>query len=415
MAAFASLAAAGGAVAVPAGDADPDAGTPPEVRPLCEDEHAALRWLDRVTGPLPANEERDWWSIGGTQHGILSKRYHIAFCGYAAAAVGMRGGANESNIVARILSNCIGRFLGNDVWCYSQSKDYWGLKPWAPDPCYRENVMYTGHLLQLLALYELFTGDARYWTEGFDFVWKDDRRVHYDVRKLINVTVAQMRENASGGVTCEPGLLFFSCNNHPHMALRIFSNLGHGDWTADARKWERWALAHFVRPAFGGGAVNLVYHVKSGLFYPRGNAGMDAWSILWYEPWAESRGTALALWRDAASRIDWAALGDPADEKCGSDSCCDPAKVAPTVSAAFLAAAARACGDVRTASRLEKGLDGRYLRRDGGSYWLDLKRDWRIGSTANRIIALAISNGSSFRDLLNPRRPSGRREGGVAR
>ena len=184
----------------------------------------------------------------------------------AAAAVGMRGGPGETNTVARVLSNCIGRYLGSDVWCYSQSKSYWGREPWAPDPCRRENVMYTGHLLQMLALYELFSGDMRYWTEGFDFVWRDGRKVHYDVQKLIDVTVGQMRENASGGVTCEPGLLFFPCNNHPHVALKLFKKLGHGDWTAEARTWEKWSLAHFLGPAFGGGAINVVCHVKSGVF-----------------------------------------------------------------------------------------------------------------------------------------------------
>ena len=57
--------------------------------------------------------------------------------------------------VGKVLANCFERMLRTDVWAYSQSKSYWGRTPWAPDPCYRENVMYTGHLLHLLALYEL--------------------------------------------------------------------------------------------------------------------------------------------------------------------------------------------------------------------------------------------------------------------
>ena len=163
-------------------------------------------------------------------------------CGYAAAALGMRGNAAEKATVGRILGNCIERMLRRDVWAYSQSKNYWGAKPWAPDPCYRENVMYTGHLLQLLALYECFTGDRGYWEKGFDFVWKDGRHVHYDVKRLIDVTVDQMRTNPSGGITCEPNLLFFPCNNHPHIALSLFSKLGYGDWTTDALRWEQWAV-----------------------------------------------------------------------------------------------------------------------------------------------------------------------------
>ena len=60
-------------------------------RALTADEVAALRWIDHVTGELPADREQDWWKIGGTQHGLFAKRYSLAFAGYAAAALGMRG------------------------------------------------------------------------------------------------------------------------------------------------------------------------------------------------------------------------------------------------------------------------------------------------------------------------------------
>jgi hypothetical protein len=246
----------------------------PEIKPVAlgEDELSALCWLEFVTGKLSQAQEREWWdSASVRQFGLFAKRYNIAFAGYAAAALGMRGNGAERATVGRILSNCIERMLRRDVWAYSQAKNYWGVKPWAPDPCYRENVMYTGHLLQLMAFYECFTGDRRYWEKGFDFVWKDGRIVHYDVKRLIAVIVDQMRTNPSGGITCEPDLLFFPCNNHPHIALSLFSKLGHGNWTTDARRWEQWAVKRFFKPVFGGGALNIVQHVKSGIMYPRGH------------------------------------------------------------------------------------------------------------------------------------------------
>jgi len=377
----------------------------PAALPLDADERAALAWLAYVTGPLPAAEERAWWDVGGRQFGIFSKRYPIAFAGYAAAALGLRGTAAEWRQAGEILGHCLRRYLAPEVWAYTQSRAYWGGKPWAPDPCYRENVMYTGHLLQLLALYEWFTGDDRYWRTGFDFVWKDGRRVHYTVRKLIDVTVEQMRKGATGGVTCEPGLLFFPCNNHPQIALKIFAALGHGDWSADARRWESWALAHFLHPAFGGGAFNLVYHVRGGFFYPRGQSALDGWSLAWYEPWAADRGTACALWRVAAAAIDWSAL-EAADDTRGGLGCCDPQPVSPAVTAVFLAAAARACGDAATAERLERAVDARWLQRENGRWYLAVDQAWRTGTSAMRILARAFARGSRFRDLCFP--PQGR-------
>lgn len=367
--------------------------------PMTEDERAALRWLEYVTGPLTPEEERNWWYVGGTQHGLFAKRYHIAFCGYAAAALGTRGGENERDAAGRILGRCIERMLARDVWAYSMSKSYWGRKPWAPDPCFRENVMFTGHLLQLLALYECYTHDTRYWTEGWDFVWKDGRRIHYDVKRLVAVTVEQMRFGPNGGITCEPGLMFFPCNNHPHIALAIFAALKHGDWTKEARCWEKWALAHYQRPLFGGGALSLVYHVRSGLLYSSGVSALDGWSLLWYEPWAGNRADALELWRSAAAALDWTWLENGIEQVGKFHPCCNPADVTPSVAAAFLAAAARACDDAATAERLEKITDRFLVRRDG-MLWLDTNREWRIGTTAMRIISLAESNGFRFRAFL---------------
>lgn len=369
--------------------------------PLTEDERAGLAWLEHITGPLPAAEEKDLWEIGGRQYGIFVKRYNIAFAGYAAAAIGMRGDRTIRTRAGRILGHCVERMLRTDVWAYSQAANYWGDKPWAPDPCYRENVMYTGHLLQLLAYYELFTGNRRYHRSGggWDFVWKDGRRVHYDVERLIDVTVEQMRKGPNGGISCEPGLMFFACNNHPHVALSVFRTLGCGDWSDDARRWEKWALGHYLSPAFGGGLFNLVYHVRGNFMYPRGQNAFDGWCLLWYEAWASDRRVPKALWLKARELIDRSRL-ENGDDHLADGGCCDPQPVPPSLTAAFLAATARACGDDATAAWLEKLVDDRYLRRDNGWFRLELDRRWRIGATAMRLISLAESHGSRFRDLV---------------
>lgn len=366
---------------------------------LTEGEQSALRWLEYVTGTLEPSAEQEWWDVGGRQFGLFSRRYHIAFAGYAAATIGLRGNPEERQRVGYILDNCIQRYIQTETWKYSMSNSYWGQKPWAPDPCYRENVMYTGHLLQLLALYEFFTGDSKYWTQGFDFEW-NSVKVHYDVQKLIDVTVYQMRTGPHGGIACEPGLVFFPCNNHPHMALLLFARLGHGDWTEDAHRWEKWALANYQHPILGGGALNLVYHNRSGLKYPFGHPGLDGWSLLWYEPWAEHHGTAASLWQEAKTHIDWSKYEPLEDGARGKMSCADPTSVPYTATASFLAAASRACGDNETAERLEQAIDV-YWKLENGRSWLELGREWRIGATANRIIALALKNGSNWRNELH--------------
>jgi hypothetical protein len=105
-------------------EAPESAADAPRILPLSDDEFAALAWLEYVTGPLSAEEEHEWWNIGGTQHGIFSKRYHLAFAGYAAAAIGMRGDAEVKKRVGKVLGYCIERMIRSEVWCYSQSKSY---------------------------------------------------------------------------------------------------------------------------------------------------------------------------------------------------------------------------------------------------------------------------------------------------
>lgn len=361
------------------------------------DGSSAMAFLEYVTGELSADEEREWWDVGGRQFSPASRRYHIAFAGYAAAAL-CKADPLLRTRAAKVLSNCIGRILRRDVWAYSQSPKRWGTAAWAPDPCYRENVMYTGHLLHLLAFYEQLTGDTRYWTEGFDFVWSKEKVVHYTVGKLIEVTVAQMHENRCGGVSCEPGLVFFPCNNHPQMALKIFAKLGHGDWSAEACKWEKWALDHYPGPLFGGGAVKYAYHLPTGLFYPRGTAGMDGWSLLWYEPWAKDRQTALDLWKKVADKIDWEDFAVLEGSSSGKGGCNDPAPVPSAVAAVFLAAAARACDDSTTAARLESIADTQFLKFEKGLPVVAVARDWRIGATAVRILSYAESQGARLRE-----------------
>ena len=105
-----------------------------QARPLTADETAALRWIDHIIGALPPDKEQDWWEIGGTQHGLFAKRYNIAFAGYAAAALGMRGDESQRAAVGRVLGNCLSRDLQRDVWAYSQSKNYWDRSRGRPTP-----------------------------------------------------------------------------------------------------------------------------------------------------------------------------------------------------------------------------------------------------------------------------------------
>jgi len=102
-----------------------DGGAADEQPSVRLDTGSAMAFLEHVTGELPADEEKTWWDIGRYQHGPDARRYHIAFAGYAAAALS----AADPSLRARagkVLSACLSRMLRRDVWAYSQSPKRWG-------------------------------------------------------------------------------------------------------------------------------------------------------------------------------------------------------------------------------------------------------------------------------------------------
>jgi hypothetical protein len=369
--------------------------------PLTDDEVAAQQWLADITCRLPPKDEAEYWNVGGSQHGNFSIRYQAAFSGYAAAALGMRTPAYVG-LTERILSNTVARIAQKKAWRYIGS--YWADEPWFPDPCARGNVMYTGHLMMLMALHEALSGHPLFNREGVELVWDDAHRFIYTTTRLADVSAEQIRAG-KGGITCEPGLVFFACNNHPHVTFRLLEGMGYGAWQAESEKWERWALAG-LRATAGGGAFRLVHHEKSGLSMPRGMPGFDGWCLLWYEPWASGPTNSRRLWRLAKKKINWdellqAPVEQPERVECSD--CCNPVKVPTAATVSFLAAAARACGDNDAAERLETWLDHHFRKAERGRMWLATHREWRIGASANRFIALAQARGSALRPMI--RRP----------
>ena len=366
--------------------------------PLTDAETAAQQWLADITFRLAQADEGAVWNVGGSQHGVFAIRYQVAFACYAASALGMRTPA-YIGLTQSILTNGVARLADKRAWEYIQT--YWSREPQFPDPCAKGNVMYSGHLIQVMALAEALSGDPTYNRDGVDLKWDWHHRARYTTRLLAETIAGQIRAG-EGGVTCEPGLVFFACNNHPHIAFRLLEGMGYGDWRGDSAKWEAWSLGRF-RATAGGGAFRILHHEKSGLAFPRGQAGFDGWSLLWYAPWASRVENVPVLWSLARARIAWSDYGDdpkdyPVDLIGGS--CCNPLQVPSAANASFLAAAARACGDAVTAERLERWLDRHFRRQEKGRFWLNTHREWRTGVTANRIIALALANGSDLRALV---------------
>ncbi len=279
-----------------------EAYVPPEwvQQPLSREEIGLQHFISRITWES-AEDPDPWgyWYVNPVQTGLDGLRYPLAFAGYASFLLGARTPA-YTDLAGRQLRNIIERMLEWQVWSYVEV--YWADEPFFPDPIYPGNVMYSGHLLQLMGMYQLLTGDDRYATEGVDFIWKDGTIIHYTLHDIALRMHELMCAHRSGGITCEPDLIFVYCNNHSSVGLLIYDTLYPTPSVYQAlEKWRKWVQRRSVYLVDGPGYFKIVYSVQAHAFIPYGEAGGDAWGLGWMIPWNPDDAFILRGWQDLLS------------------------------------------------------------------------------------------------------------------
>ncbi len=369
--------------------------------PLTQDEIALLRYFSSVTWQLPFEKRKLVWSTGGG--GTINPiRFNGAFTGYAAVSLAMRTPAYVG-LTDKIIENIIDQLIDRRAWVYIRE---FGKNR---NPAAKHNIMLTGHLLQLMAFLEAMTGKDHYRKEGFDFVWDKRTKFHYTVGSLIDVTVKQMQTSPYGGVHCEPNLIFFACNDHPHIALLLYEKLGLGDWSKERDRWENWALNSFY-DNLGGGAFKVAFEVNLRAFTPTGYPGMDAWSLGWYQPWATDHEIPDRIWPIVRKYIRWDELEGykrPIKKKFRG-----PADFVSLVNnevqallphqpaSTGLYSAAVVCNDPVTAARLRELIERKYAVRKNGMFYLEMQHKYEIGATASMAMGVSTENGSNLRHMV---------------
>ncbi|MCP5067588.1 MAG: hypothetical protein GY946_13575, partial [bacterium] len=136
------------------------------------------------------------------------------------------------------------RMLEKPVWEFweevSRSQpehdpDWSGPQKGWRDPVRDKNIMYSGHVAHMAALYEMLYRDLRWDSPGaLTFRWDEDEAFVYDLPKLIDLLHKQMTTNAWGGIECEINAVFPECNQHPILAFQLFDHM-HGTRSFEAR------------------------------------------------------------------------------------------------------------------------------------------------------------------------------------
>lgn len=324
-----------------------------------------------------------------SEAGNFGTRFQMAFQAYAIAAVGERIPAFRRP-TARALGVLVERMLLPEIW------KYWLVRGDSLDPVGPHNVMYSGHLGQMIGLYERFASDGR-----FDRPFRLDdgaRSSHEHTHATVAGALArQMRENDCHGVTCEPGFIYASCNHHAAIATILHDNVHGAGLASSVPQWLDWMSRRMLKPL--GGIFNVAHISSYDRTIPISFRIMDAWGMAFLNPYGPGVFRRLyPRWRKTISRSDgraWIRALPPNElfEIADSD-----------LNTAFAYVAAKEAGDDEIAGALERQAEERLGWARGGN----VKACWnaRRRMMVSSLFALGEAVGpDGMLHAIRPRRP----------
>jgi hypothetical protein len=263
---------------------------------LTDKQLAIQRWLASLTFlNLEDAPDGDGWNDYLTLEENPSQvsndalRYQLAHIAYSAVALGYYKTPAYMELTRNILKDSIERMINWKVWAYV--KLYWSNEKTYPDPVIHQNIMYSGHLAAMIALYESITGDFTYTTNGWDFITEDGSiKIHYTAPELMQVIYDQEESDYTGGVACEPNGRFIICNNFQKIGFTLYDKLHQTNYTDMGHKWREFIFREGLLPFWSSNGDRYLKIVQADyppirFWLPLGAAGNDAWGLSFMLPW----------------------------------------------------------------------------------------------------------------------------------
>ncbi len=169
---------------------------------------------------------------GSYQLGMSSYRYTIAFMTYFLALEQFHKLSACPEIIKPRFDRLIKKMISRPVWKYWAVTSQ-GVPPLEPnfdmpyevehDPVRIRNIMYSGHLGHMIALYEKLYADLKWSKDGaIVFSWSEDEKYIYSNHSLQRVMYDQMINLPDHCIECEPNACFPECNQHPILSFMLY-------------------------------------------------------------------------------------------------------------------------------------------------------------------------------------------------
>jgi hypothetical protein len=297
-----------------------------------------------------------------------SVQFQIAYMSYALAVVQSQVTPAYRELYRQALRSYILKILQRDVW------DMWlqvieipefkkhldPSKDWR-DPVREKNIMYSGHILQMIGLYETLYDDREFDAPGaivFELPRENGSTHTYNHESLAKLIADQFVSSGHIGIECEPNRIFTECNQHAILGLIQYDRL-HGTNLSDVRHrfWEKAKDLRYIDPETNRTMWCYLVAEKERIIQPL--AWSDGWTGIMMHGW--NRGFVESVY-PAQRDAELAGLIDTTPERWrvrwGTSQV--------SYDFGFLAAYAAEMGDRTTAQKLLKYADEHFTPR-----WVD--------------------------------------------
>ena len=199
-----------------------------------------------------------------------------------------------------------------------------------PDPIFWDNVMYSGHLAQIMTLYETFSNDFSLSTKGWVFYENKYKKLNkrpskYTLKKLIKILTFQKKISPISAFSCEPTIVYTVCNQHPVIASLLYDSLHNTSYfkKGEPSKYFNWIKTNGTHNFTKNNSLNISYPSLKDSFYvgltqinmesimklkPKlrqflrkliknrdGLVGLDGWVNQWLEIWRPQNSNGINL------------------------------------------------------------------------------------------------------------------------
>ncbi len=278
---FAAFAIAAVLAAAPAFSA----AVPPSYPSADEKEWGQLQWVLKLADQDIADFS-NFQSVD--EQGISASRYSVAFAAYFLAAEQYHKFPAWRDTIQPAFDRINKKMLEKKVWGYWAHESL-GITKFEPkmdrpypenaDPVSLGNIMYSGHLGQMINLYQMLYND-RTWDAPGSIVFKQSDTVSfvYNNKSLQDVMFLQLISNPVPGIECERNAIFPVCNLHPMLSWKLYDQMHGTRYFAAAQPlFDEFFASKFVDPKTHSYAI--IYLIKQGLVFsswsPRYGNKMD--------------------------------------------------------------------------------------------------------------------------------------------